>query len=1075
MDFSVIFKTFFKIGFYIEKLTLPDLFMPENFTRYFFFLFFLFLGQANNSFAQLSTVGREFWLGFMENNRVQNFNNPANSALDFGIVLITAAEPAIGFIQYAGRQVNFDLQRGEQFFYKIVDQDMLHRNSGVVDSKGVFIQSSGNVSVYAFNERSRSADGTVVFPIPSLGKDYYVVSHYETMIAPTALPYTPNVNDESLFLIVGVEDNTRIEVVPSVFTLNGNAANTPFYITLNAGQSYQVKAKADLTGSRVRVVGDNIDDCKNLAVFGGNKWTSVGNCGGANDHLFQQLYPTKTWGTDYLHVSMAGRTSGELVKVLASENNTQVLVDGQNAGTIDAGKFLTFDFEADVVKRIQTDKPSSVTVFSKSQECNRPGSPMYQDGDPFMISYSPTQQLLRSVTFNAIQLPVVTAHYVNIIAKTAAVGLTRLDGQNVGNRFTPFPQQPEFSYARIPISQGVHSLSNPEGFIAYVYGFGDVESYGYAAGASLDNLNFEVEPLYEFEIEGDKVACLNQNGKWQIYPENEIFTYFLWDFGDGTALKEGKEVEHIFTGKGEYEVKVIASVSPNSCDLQEEVIFKVEVTDVEGEILGVISVCPDVEEITYSFKSPDAFQKVAWRQEGGEIIALDEKKGLVTIRWGATNPNAGVYATPYTTEGCPLDEIVLNVNINPLIQSTIPQGEIQVCFDPEKVYEYSVSNPLNSRFYEWFVEEGTVAGNPEGSTVKVQWDKPGVIGRVWFKEYSLVDNSCEGESLKLEVNINQVFALENLEKSNVSCFDGSDGQISLSLTGGILPLRYEWSHDAVLNGPLASGLSTGIYSVKVQDAFGCEIFSGEIEINQPEILQLSSLETFGTSCFGRADGKAVIAFTGGTPPYSIDYQNANISLNTFELENLEGKNYNLNITDGNGCRLNLVFEIESPLPALLDITQTLSTCPGQSNGELLVMPGTGFTPLQYRWDYGDERGQLLSGLPKGVYQVVATDANGCEAIGTAEVKEEAPIVRMPTGYKPGEDLFAGVSNCEFSFTLSVFNRWGQLIYNGNSGWDGKINGEYAPSGTYSYLFQYWFELNGEQVSMEKRGVFTLLM
>jgi len=1056
-------------------LTFPDYFMSENFTRYFFFLFFLFVGQAHESLAQLSTVGREFWLGFMENNRVINFNNPANSALDFGIVLITAAEPAVGFIQYAGRQVNFDLQQDEQFFYKIVDQDMLHRNSGVVDNKGVFIQSSGNVSVYAFNERSRSADGTVVLPIPSLGKDYYVVSHYETMTAPTALPYTPNVNDESLFLIVGVEDNTRIEVVPSVFTLNGNAANTPFYITLNAGQSYQVKAKADLTGSRVRVVGDNIDDCKNLAVFGGNKWTSVGNCGGANDHLFQQLYPTKTWGTDYLHVSLAGRTSGELVKVLASENNTQVFVDGQNVGTIDAGKFLTLDFKADVVRRIQSDKPSSVTVFAKSQECNRPGSPLYQDGDPFMISYSPTQQLLRSVTFNAIQLPVVTAHYVNIIVKTAAVGLTRLDGQNVGNGFATFPQQPEFSYARIPISQGVHSLSNPEGFIAYVYGFGDVESYGYAAGASLDNLNFEVEPLYEFEIEGDKVACLNQNGKWQIFPENEIFTYFLWDFGDGTALKEGKEVSHIFTEKGEYEVKVIASVSPTSCDLQEEVLFKVEVTDVEGEIIGAISVCPDVEEITYSFKSADDFQKVAWRQEGGEIINLDEKKGLVTIRWGATNSNAWVYATPFTKEGCPLDEIVLKVNINPLIQSTIPQGEVQVCFDPEQEYEYSVSNPLNSRAYEWFVEQGTIIGDRVGPSIKIRWDIPGVKGSVWFKEYSTIDDTCEGESPKLVVTINQIFALEKIEKSNVSCFGGSEGQISLSLTGGIQPLKYEWNHDAALNGPLAKGLSAGKYSVKAKDAFDCEVFSGEIEITQAEILQLSSLETYGTSCFGRADGKAQIGLTGGVPPYTFDYPNTAINRNTFALENLESGNYNLNITDGNGCLLNLVFEIDSPVPAILDISQTRPTCPGQSNGELLVMPGTGFTPLQYRWDYGNEQGQLLSGIPKGVYQVVANDSNGCEAIGTAEVREEAPIVRMPTGYKPGEDLFAGVSNCEFTFTLSVFNRWGQLIYNGNSGWDGKINGEYAPSGTYSYLFQYRFELNGDQVSKEKRGVFTLLM
>ncbi|WP_245889448.1 PKD domain-containing protein [Cecembia rubra] len=1053
---------------------MPDLFMPENFTRYFFFLFFLFLGQANNSFAQLSTVGREFWLGFMENNRVQNFNNPANSALDFGIVLITAAEPAIGVIQYGGRQVNFNLQQGEQFFYKITDQDMLHRSTGIVESKGVYVQSSGNVSVYAFNERARSADGTVVLPIPSLGKDYFVVSHFETMTAPTGLPYFPNVNDESLFLIVGVEDNTRIEVVPSAFTLNGNAANTPFYINLNAGQSYQVKAKADLTGSRVRVVGDNIDDCKNIAVFGGNKWTSVGNCGGANDHLFQQLYPTKTWGTDYLHISLAGRTSGELVKVMASENNTQVMVDGQLVGSIDAGKFLTFDFESDVVKRIQSDKPSSVTVFSKSQECNKPGSPLFQDGDPFMISYSPTQQLLRSVTFNAIQLPVVTAHYVNIIVKTTSTGTTRLDGQNIGNRFTPFPQQAEFSYARIPINQGVHSLSNPDGFIAYVYGFGDVESYGYAAGASLDNLNFEVEPLYEFDIEGDKVACLNQNAKWQIFPENEIFTYFLWDFGDGTGLKEGKEVEHIFTQKGEYEVKVIASVSQTSCDLQEEVVFKVEVTDVGGEIIGPTSVCPDVEEITYNFKSSDTFQKVDWRQVGGEVIAKDDKQGSITIRWGEANPNAAIYAIPYTTEGCPLEEIELRVIINPVIQSIIPQGQKQVCFEPEGEYEYTVSNAMNFRAYEWFVENGTFIGDSEGSKVKIKWDSPGVTGRVWYKEYSLIDESCEGESPRLEVTVNQAFIMQSPEKTDVSCYGGNDGQIFLNIEGGVLPYKFEWSHDASLNAPRAIGLKAGTYNVKVIDGFGCEILAEEVEIRQPQTLQISSIETFGTTCFGKADGRAVLSIQGGTAPYFINYQDAIFNENLIFLENLEGKQYSLKLKDSKGCFLNLEFGIDSPLPAQLEITQTRSSCPGQSNGELMVIPSLGFTPLHYRWDYDGGQGQLLSGLPKGIYQVIATDANGCEAIGTSEVRETPPVVRMPTGFKLGEDLFMGISNCDLRFNLSIFSRWGQLVYNGIEGWDGKIDGENAPMGTYSYLFQYNFLLDGEVITMEKRGVFTII-
>ena len=42
------------------------------------------------------------------------------------------------------------------------------------------------------------------------------------------------------------------------------------------------------------------------------------------------------------------------------------------------------------------------------------------------------------------------------------------------------------------------------------------------------------------------------------------------------------------------------------------------------------------------------------------------------------------------------------------------------------------------------------------------------------------------------------------------------------------------------------------------------------------------------------------------------------------------------------------------------------------------------------------------------------------------------------------------------FELSVFNRWGQLIYhvkNNNKGWDGQFNGIKQPSGGYTYMIR----------------------
>jgi hypothetical protein len=225
----------------------------------------------------------------MDNNRI------IPNAPDQAVIVISANENASGVIEYLGRTVNFSINQGQQFTHIVPSEeiDLLHRNSGVISNKGIYILSDGKISVYAFNERFRSADGTVVLPIGALGKDYLVTSHFETLTA--SVNYNGNINDESQLLIVATEDNTQIQITTSVGSLSGNQADVPSTITLNRGQSYQIKAKADLTGSRVRVVGDNANECKRIAVFGGNKWTSVGNCGAANDNLFQQAYPVNTW------------------------------------------------------------------------------------------------------------------------------------------------------------------------------------------------------------------------------------------------------------------------------------------------------------------------------------------------------------------------------------------------------------------------------------------------------------------------------------------------------------------------------------------------------------------------------------------------------------------------------------------------------------------------------------------------------------------------------------------------------------------------------------------------------------
>jgi PKD repeat protein len=1029
------------------------------------------IGFQTLSFAQMSTIGREFWVGFMENNRILPSGPNNAGAVDYWIILITANENTSGAIEYSGNSTPFTLGQGQQYTLRVssLDIDMIHRSSGTIEEKGIHITSSGKIAVHAFNERFRSADGTVVLPIGALGKDHYITSHFE--LNPQS---NLSVNNESTLLVVGSEDNTRIEITLTENSISGNTKDVPYEITLNSGQSYQIKSRGDLTGSRVRVVGDNADECKKIAVFGGNKWTSVGACGSANDHLFQQTYPINTWGTSFIHTALAGRSSGELVKVLASEDGTEVKVNGASKGTINRGQWIPLEFGVDESAKIETSKPSSVTVFAKSVACNQPNAPNSNFGDPFMISYSPVEQFLTQLTFNAINLPSIVNHYVNIVVKSGEQNQTRLDGQNIGSSFSPLPGDPSFQIARVSIFQGVHQLSNPSGFAAYVYGFGEIESYGYAAGAALNNLNFQTDTKYEFDVTGEKVACLNQEADWSINSDNPDFTYFVWDFGDGSLTKIGKEVTHKFTSPGSFEVKVVASLSPNSCDDQEEISFEVQVQETKAVFIGELSVCPEVEEVMYRIKNKENIGKTEFEVEGGVI--MESYGDSVLVKWGPANPDALVRLIPFTSDGCPGAPIEFPVVINQRIVVTEAEGPDEVCFDPSVIFTYSAPNPGQGRGYDWIVTGGTLVSGQGQSKIEVRWDQPDVVGTVEYSAFSLVDNSCEGKAPVSSVKVSKEFIPEIETLSTVLCSGESTGAIRLNVIGGEPPYTYLWSHDSKLNQPFADKLPAGEYTVKITDKLGCEKWINTIQITEPLPLVLAKAVPQGTSCYGKKDGLISIQVQGGVSPYSINIAGQNEFSSQIELPNLGAGQYDWKVIDANGCSIPVAFEITSPPALVVDVRLEKPACPGGSNGELFAVPQGGSGPFIYLWRDSSLSGNFVSGLSAGSYELEVRDVSGCVSVGKGIVKEAAPQLRMPTGFDPRQSpgLYQGVSNCDLNFELWVFNRWGQMIYSGTSGWDGMVYGELAPTGTYSYLIRYSFSLEGIQETVEERGVFSLI-
>ena len=416
------------------------------------------------------TIGTEFWLGFM-----QNFSE-GPQALQVFVSSQRDTEGAIS-IPGMGWSEDFSVVANKT---TVLDVPFIaeHSTSGVVEGKGVVVTTKDTVSVFAVNFREVSADGTLVYPVQTIGTSYRVQA-YRGFQLNTQHTYP------SQILIVATQDGTEVEVVPSASTQGGGIEGQPFVVQLDAGQSYQIKAAsgaADLTGTSV--VGTAASgSCRPFAVFSGVPCARVPASCTACDHLFHQNLPSTSWGSRYFLVpfqSLATYT----YRILSDRSGTRVRIDGTTSVELDAGRFLEFNGVGRPMY-VEGDVPFNVTQYMEGEQCAG-------NGDPAMLVLSADDQKIKDVTFATMESNVIDQHFLNIIVDAADADQVRLDGGGLDpGLFSPFLNYPSVVYARVAISEGSHRLECPNGLAAYVYGTGVWETYAYPVGAFAAMPQFE--------------------------------------------------------------------------------------------------------------------------------------------------------------------------------------------------------------------------------------------------------------------------------------------------------------------------------------------------------------------------------------------------------------------------------------------------------------------------------------------------------------------------------------------------------------------------------------------------------
>ena len=275
--------------------------------------------------------------------------------------------------------------------------------------------------------------------------------------------------------MVAAEDGTEVTYVPQAQTSSGISAGTPTMANLNAGDVLPVSsAVGDLSGTPVT-------SNKPVGVIGGHSCANIPTPATVyGDLVMEQIPPTSTWGTSFYTVPLKTRLNGDTFRILASEDNTSVRLDGDVIATLQRGQLHQRTIAT--ASRISTDKPVLVAQFANGE-----GFDAVTNSDPFMALLPPLEQYLSDYTF-AMALSLGASH-VNVVAPTSAVGQVSLHGTVISASEFSQIGTTAYSAAQMTLYPGIHSVASPVPVGVTVYTFAFPVAYGTAAGAGFAPFN----------------------------------------------------------------------------------------------------------------------------------------------------------------------------------------------------------------------------------------------------------------------------------------------------------------------------------------------------------------------------------------------------------------------------------------------------------------------------------------------------------------------------------------------------------------------------------------------------------
>lgn len=508
-----------------------------------YIIFMLLLSAVVLYSKPSSTQGRHFFIGFMQNEIPRS---DLEQTTYFSIFISATKSDTVKVkIPNLPEEV-YILNTGQVHEIKVpAIYEII--NVGLNKNKLIEISSKTQLIVWAYSSKNQSSDAYVTIPVGGWGNEYRVISMGNDMyngkqrlIDDGCINEDGYILDErrykehltprsSEFLIMASLDNTYIEYYPTCDTRNGVSKGNKGAVVLNAGECFLVQGNDgnvytnDLTGTF-------ISSNNPIGVISGHVRTAIkqglDNPYDTKDHLADMIPPIKAWGKNFISVPFVDGTylstsanifknlciSGDLIKVIASENNTilNYSIDSNNSFIEKVYTFKNagdcFEFESASPVIWSANKPVMITQMMMHKGYDNES--FYYD--PAIVVLTPIEQYLEETTFTAPSNTNIYNQYSAhcFIAISDSIGIynltlngVTLNSENTGVWCKQIGNSKYYWLMRRH-EKGIHKVVCRQGnFSGIIYGHGFRDSYAMTLGARLnDPFNIDtVSPLVKVD------------------------------------------------------------------------------------------------------------------------------------------------------------------------------------------------------------------------------------------------------------------------------------------------------------------------------------------------------------------------------------------------------------------------------------------------------------------------------------------------------------------------------------------------------------------------------------------------